>query len=347
MTVWRWVRKIGLLVFTVALVEYLAVPQMLEAGTELRLFTDASAWLLGLALALEAASLLAYTMLTQRVVRDETRLPFSVQLRIDLTGFGASHLLPGGGASAAALRYRLMTGRGVPSDDALSTAAVQTAIADIGLLATFTGGVVLALPGIWSQPVYLLAGLGGVALLGGLWWGVSRPRPDAEALRCAPRGTPTGRGLLRGTARRVELGVNRASRAGRAVLDRARVLLRHRHARRALLGWATTNWLLDAASLWVCLWAYGVVVQPGPLLAAYGAASLVGLIPLTPGGLGVIEGVLIPSLILLGAAGGPIVLGVLTWRALEFWLPIPVAGIAYLTLRLQPHQHDPVSTALV
>jgi uncharacterized membrane protein YbhN (UPF0104 family) len=333
MTRWGWVRRIGLLVLTVALVEYLAVPQVLEARSELGLFSNTSPWLLMLALALEVASLLAYTSLTQTILSADVQLPFFEQFRIDLTGLGASHLLPGGGASAAALRYQLMTSRGVPPGDALSTAAVETAIADIGLLATFTGGVALALPGIWSHPNYVLSGLGGAAILvalGLMVWSKSHDaRPPA-----APRDPPPRHRLRRRASRWLSAGMARASAAVRAVLARTEVLLHQRQARRAMLGWAASNWLLDAASLWVCLWAYGVVVHPGALLAAYGAANLVGLLPVTPGGLGIVEGVLIPSLILLGAAGGPVVLGVLTWRAMEFWLPIPVAGITYLSLRL-------------
>jgi hypothetical protein len=125
----------------------------------------------------------------------------------------------------------------------------------------------------------------------------------------------------------------RAKDSIRTATLRSDVLLRHRMSRRAIIGWAGGNWLLDAASLWVCLLAYGVAVRPGALLTAYGAANLLGLIPVTPGGLGVVEGVLIPSLIVLGATGGPVVLGVLTWRAIEFWLPIPVAGLSYLSLQ--------------
>jgi uncharacterized membrane protein YbhN (UPF0104 family) len=332
-TRWGWIRRIGLLVLTVALVEYLAVPQLLEARSELGLFSNTSPWLLMLAFTLEVASLLAYTCLTLTILSADVRPPFFEQLRIDLTGLGASHLLPGGGASAAALRYRLMTSRGVPASDALSTAAVEAAIADIGLIATFTGGVALALPGIWSHPDYLFSGLGGVVVLVALGL-MLRPTSHDATPPAAPRDPPS-RHRLRGRASRwLSAGVARGSAAGRAVLARSVVLLHQRRARRAMLGWAASNWLLDAASLWVCLWAYGVVVHPGALLAAYGAAQLVGLLPVTPGGLGIVEGVLIPSLILLGAAGGPVVLGVLTWRAMEFWLPIPVAGITYLSLRL-------------
>jgi uncharacterized protein (TIRG00374 family) len=340
MTRWGWIRRIGLLVLTVALVEYLAVPQLLRARSELRLFTDASPWLLVLALALEAASLLAYTYLTQTILSAEAQLPFGEQLRIDLTGLGASHLLPGGGASAAALRYRLMTSRGVPASDALSTAAVETAIADVGLLATFTGGVALALPGIWSHPEYLLSGAGGVVVLGVLWYAL-RARGLHTDSPAAPPDPPPRHRVRRRATRLLAAGLARASTAAQSVLTRSEVLLHQRTARRSLVGWAAGNWLLDAASLWVCLWAYGVVVHPGALLAAYGAANLVGLLPVTPGGLGIVEGVLIPSLILLGAAGGPVVLGVLTWRALEFWLPIPVSGVTYLSLRLHRPKQAP------
>lgn len=61
------------------------------------------------------------------------------------------------------------------------------------------------------------------------------------------------------------------------------------------LGWAATNWALDATSLWCCLRAYGFSAPVGPLLAVYGAASLLALLPVTPAGLGVVEGVLIPA----------------------------------------------------
>ena len=113
------------------------------------------------------------------------------------------------------------------------------------------------------------------------------------------------------------------------------------HVRRILLGWAISAFFLDAASLWLCLWAYGTTVTLGVLLVAHGAANLAALLPLSPGGLGVVEGVLVPTLTLLGAAGGPVVLGVLTWRALQFWLPIPVSGLSYLSLR--PWRHPPAA----
>jgi uncharacterized protein (TIRG00374 family) len=96
-----------------------------------------------------------------------------------------------------------------------------------------------------------------------------------------------------------------------------------------------SNWLLDATCLYVCLFAYtGHHLAPEVVLTAYGFSNLLGLLPLTPGGLGLVEGSLIPLLIALGAPADSAVLGVLTWRVFQFWLPVPVAACCYLWLRL-------------
>ena len=132
--------------------------------------------------------------------------------------------------------------------------------------------------------------------------------------------------------------VRTASAWGRRVArvtGQSRAVLRAAPTRRRGLAWSVTNWLLDAACLWVCLAAYGEVMSPELVLSAYGVAGLLGLLPVTPGGLGVIEGTLVPGLVVLGGASGPVVLGVLTWRVLQFWLPVPVAAATWLSLRLE------------
>ena len=72
------------------------------------------------------------------------------------------------------------------------------------------------------------------------------------------------------------------------------------------------------------------------LLIAYALANVVAAIPITPGGLGVVEVVLTSTLTAFGAPGQVAALGVIAYRLVSFWLPIPVGGIAYLTLKLDP-----------
>ena len=104
---------------------------------------------------------------------------------------------------------------------------------------------------------------------------------------------------------------------------------------RAGAGCAALSWLLDAPVLWVMLAATGHYLGIGPLLTVYGLGNILAIVPLTPGGLGIIEGVMIPALIGFDVPSGSALVGVLGWRLWQFWLPIPVAGVCYLSLRIE------------
>ena len=322
-----WLRGVGALLLTVAAVEYLLLPRLVEARAEVSVLTDVSLVLLVPALALQAASLTAYTCLTRVILRGGPSLPFGTQLRIDLTGYGASHVLPGGGATAAALRYRLMVLRGLPPEAAASLAAVQTVLAVLGLLVVATVGQVLTALRIGANP--LTVGLV-VAVLVALSAGGSFLSHEPPPVRAAERRRSAAGPRLQ----RVRAYVARWGRRVARLTRQSRDLLRAAPTRRRGLAWSVTNWVLDAACLWVCLAVYGEVMSPELVLSAYGVAGLIGLVPLTPGGIGVVEGALVPGLVVLGGASGPVVLGVLTWRVLQFWLPVPVAAATWLSLRL-------------
>ena len=118
--------------------------------------------------------------------------------------------------------------------------------------------------------------------------------------------------------------------------DRLQVLLRDRRLLINALVWAAANWLFDAASLWVFLFAFGKAVFPVDLLVAYGLANILAAIPITPGGLGVVEVTLTATLVGFGVPRSIAGVGVLAWRLVNFWLPIPVGGVCYGTLRFGP-----------
>ncbi|MFM7390989.1 MAG: YbhN family protein, partial [Actinomycetota bacterium] len=103
---------------------------------------------------------------------------------------------------------------------------------------------------------------------------------------------------------------------------------------RRLVMWAALNWLIDAAALWVFLRAFGGSVSVDGLIVAFGLANVLAAIPLTPGGLGIVEGVYVPVLVGFGLPRATAVVGVVSYRIAQYWLPILVGGVSYASLRI-------------
>ena len=104
---------------------------------------------------------------------------------------------------------------------------------------------------------------------------------------------------------------------------------------RVVLG-STAAWLLDASSLWVFLRAFGGSLDVVSLLVAFGLANIFAVIPITPGGLGIVEGVYIPTLVGFGLSRRVATLGVASYRLAQYWFPIVLGAVVYATLRVGP-----------
>jgi uncharacterized protein (TIRG00374 family) len=100
----------------------------------------------------------------------------------------------------------------------------------------------------------------------------------------------------------------------------------------ALLG-AIGKWALDFLALVCILAALGARPSPALVLLAYGAAQLLTMIPLTPGGLGFVEAGLAGLLALAGVSAGTAAVATLAYRLLGFWLPLPIGLGAYVVAR--------------
>lgn len=326
----RWLRLTGLLVVVIVVIEYLVLPQLVSARQDVHLLRSAQPELLLIALGLEALSLASYSLLSQGSLRPHAPT-YGVLLRIDLTGLGLSHVIPGGGATAAALRYRLLLRAGVPNDGVIAGTALQTAVSWLALVSVFVVGILLSLPKAFNEPVYLGAGELALALMVVfVSLGAVLSRRTEGAVMFVHR---LGRRLSVARLAAVENAVTGLAGKISSLGDNKPLLLR-------TIAWALGNWVLDALCLWCCLRAYGFTDQLGPLLAIYGAVSLLAMLPLTPGGIGIVEAVLIPALVSVGAEASIALMGVLTWRLIEYWLPIPIALGTYLSLRLGALRHD-------
>ncbi|MFP3961353.1 YbhN family protein [Actinomadura fulvescens] len=118
--------------------------------------------------------------------------------------------------------------------------------------------------------------------------------------------------------------------------QRARALLAERGVRIVLA--TVTAHLSMALVLLTCLYASGVTQAQVPwptALAAFAFARLLSALPITPGGVGVIE-LSLTGYLAIGLDGPTITkvtAAVLLFRAITYLLPIPLGAAAYLTWR--------------
>lgn len=308
---------------------FLLVPQLQEAQDSFGAIWRLSASPVIGAFVMQVLSLMSYSALSATVL-GWGRLRYRTLLRIDLADLAVNHTAPGGGTTAGAVRFRLLRSEGVAAGEALAVAMMQLSISNLVLTAVLVLGLILSLAQLAAVPSNeLLALLLALMTVGGavvsVWGLTSRTRRVNAAARAIGRRIP-----LVGEARLSHLVLTLAAGLRRLGQDPRRL------SRAA--GFALGGWLLDAASLWVMLAAFAAPIGVGPLLTVYAVGSILAVLPLTPGGLGIVEGVMVPALIGFGVPQAGALLGVIGWRLFEYWLPIPVGGLAYAGLLLARHR---------
>jgi uncharacterized protein (TIRG00374 family) len=319
----RHVRRTLKLVAFLFVAWYLVLPQLAGTRKAIDTLSDVKPLFLVGGLGLQLAALLAYSQLT-RVALGPNRPSLFRVFRIQLSTKALTNVVPAGSAAGTALGYRLLTTSGVAGSDAgfalaasgLASAVVLNLILWVALLAS--------IPWYGVGPLYgIAAGVGALLLLFAAVLVIGLIRGQEKAQRTLHAVTKK---LRFKEPERIERIVEQvAGRLGELLRDPALV-------RRAFL-WAALNWLFDAASLFVFCWAFGPRPPVVGVLVAFGLAQVMAVIPITPGGLGIVEGVLVPTLVGFGMTRNVALLAVPTYRLAAYWLPIPLGSIMYFTVR--------------
>lgn len=241
-----------------------------------------------------------------------------------LAGNAFSRIVPGGAAAGGAMQFDMLRQAGV------GTTWAATGVTAVSLISTATlfGLPVISIISILitgasvERNLFHVGSIAVVVCLGLLAGGAVLLFAD---------------GPLRGLGVIIQSLHNRLLRQRKPMEGLPDRLVDERDLIRRVLGsswwkaliFSAGNWLLDLTALLVALAAVGVQPRSSVVLLAYVVAALLGMIPITPGGLGFVEAGLVGTLSLAGIGTDKALLATLVWRLASYWLPIPMGAVAY------------------
>ncbi|HEY2563413.1 MAG TPA: lysylphosphatidylglycerol synthase transmembrane domain-containing protein [Acidimicrobiales bacterium] len=329
---WKAVVKRAIVTVIAGVALYFVAPKIVAVFTSFPQLASVDFIWLGAALVAQAAHF-ACTFALQRIAL-RTKAWFPV-ITAQLAGNAISLIMPGGAAAGAAVQFRMLATSGMDAGDAVGGLTAFSLLGVAGLLAL----PVFALPAIlFGTPINhslfdaALLGIVGFVFLAGF--------SAAVLLSDRP---------LQLVARAVQWVRNRVILRRRPPLTGLEgQLLKQRDLIRGVLGqqwWKAVllsagRLVFDFLCLLCALRAVGSRPNPALVLIAYAATGIIGLIPITPGGLGIVEASLTGFLVLAGVNSGDAVLATLAYRLASYWLPMVSGPVAYAIFKRR-YRHAP------
>jgi uncharacterized protein (TIRG00374 family) len=261
-----------------------------------------------------------------------TRDWFSV-VTAELAGGAISRALPGGSAAAAGMQYSMLVRAGIPVSAVASglTAASLLTLATVFVLPVVSIPVLIAggtVPNGLADAAWL--GLAIFAIMVGIgWWVLGSDRPLIAA----------GHAVERTMARVRPKRPIRDGLPERLVAERDELLhALGSHAFTAIVA-SLGRWLFDYLTLLAALTAVGANPNPVLVLLAFAISQMLASVPLTPGGLGIVEAGLVGTLALAGISGADAVVATFAYRLFSYWLPMPIGLGSWIVFRHRYPNH--------
>ncbi len=321
---WRPLAKRAVPVIVAGVAIYLVLPSLTRVFSSWPRLSRLNPVWFAVAFGAEVASFMC-TFALQRLALRTTDW-FAV-VTSELTGNAITDVMPGADAAGAAVQFRMLSAAGIDADTAVSGLTAFSLIQVGGLLAL----PIFSLPAIaGGSPASrglvntALVGAAGFVLFAGFGFAILRTDGPLAVL---------GRGA--------QWLWNRIRRPRPPLTGFDQRLLHDRNAVRSALG---DNWRkavalcaarlgLDFGCLLAVLRATGSHPRPSLVLLAYAVANVVGLLPITPGGLGIVEASLSGMLVTAGIGVGDAFLATLAYRVASYWCPLMAGPPAYLLFR--------------
>ena len=275
------------------------------------------AWLLP-AVVVEAASYLSLAIVQRRLLATGgVDAPLGTLSVLTLSSQAILNSVPGGGAVAAIYGFRWF--RRLGANDSLAAWS---------LVATVVVGA-LSLALVAAAGLALAAGEGASLDLVPVTIGVLLVTVGVGALFLYHRPQRAVAAWLRRASRRLS-----GRHLGDVEARVARFVARVAEFRPrpgdvvAVVTWGIGNWVFDCACFAFSFLAVGAGIPWKGLLLSYGAGQLAANLPITPGGLGVVEGSITIALVAFGGSRVATVEAVLIYRLVSFWSELVVGWAA-------------------
>ena len=264
-------------------------------------------------------------------------------MAVTLARSAISISLPAGAAVSAAYALRHYRRAGASPEIATATMIVSGLASIVGLAALYiTGvlGIVTKDPTkLWTEPPAALA-VTSIVLFGILAGLVTAAVTSIKRRRSGPKQpratvTPPPAGRWARYAWTAGNAAREAWRAGGSLRIRDWT---------AAFGYAAANWLTDLLCLAFSTRAVGLPIGITTLASIYLGVQIVRQVPITPGGVGLIETAFIAGITAAGAGAASATAAVLLYRVLSCWLIIPIGFLATIPLRQDPKMPDLTGT---
>ncbi len=304
---------------------YLLAPQLLELWEQAPLLEDVQWRWFFLMGGLMTGAFVALWALTRTAAPG---ISWFVAATSQLTSNAAIKIIPGGIVAGGAFYFRMLAVSGVPMGQAAAALAAVGVLSNLVLFALPAVAVIIAAISAPIPEGMVPVAIAGTVLFFAMFSATVVLVRFDRPLHLLGRLAET---MVAWAAKRF----NRSWRFTETGLVENRDMVVGALGRRwwKALGFAVLNWLLDYATLVAALFAVGANPRVSLVLLAFAGAAVLGMIPITPGGLGFVEVGLVGMLTISGIPASDALLATLAYRLFQFWLPIPAGLVAYVLFR--------------
>lgn len=243
-------------------------------------------------------------------------------LAVVLAANAVSQTMPGGQVLAPAFTYRETRKWGASPVVASWQVVMSGLLAGVGLAVLGLAGAVMA--GAKTSPfsvIFSIAGFIAIAVI-------------LQYLATHPELVRSGGARVLGWINQVrnrptDHGVDRLAET----LDQLRAVQLNKRDAAISFGWSLFNWVADVACLAFACWSIGAHPSISGLMVAYAAGKAVGsAVPLLPGGIGVVDAVLVPALTSAGMPAADAITAVLIYRLVSYLFIAMIGWIVVMAM---------------